>query len=400
MAEKIKLGYGAHPLEITPPENLLQLLEPNPMPACPDPTAELERALSEPINAPAPEELYKPGMKVCIVVADKTRIFPKTEMIRTLIRHLPSIPDQDLTIVIGGGNHLYAPPEAHGIDPQLINRYQVLVHQSLPQDDFIEVGKSQRGTPFKLNPAVAKADLIFGLGQVKPHYFAGYAGGAKAIVPGVSALETIIKNHLLQADPRAELGRIKDNPFRQDLDEIINFLPNFYIYNLVMNREGELVRAFYGHPASAYQPALELARKIAQVPAKTAPLVIVSAPLPLSIDIYQITKLVAPAGKVCQENGVIIVCAQAPDGLVQVGAIMNIIWPMGLPKFLKKNIDIYLVSDARKEEVEQTFFKYAPSFEFALEQALKKLGPEPETIIIPDAGMLAPITSQDQPETW
>jgi len=241
MAEKIKLGYGAHPLEITPPENLLQLLEPNPMPACPEPTAELERALAEPINAPAPEELYKPGMKVCIVVADKTRIFPKTEMIRTLIRHLPSIPDRDLTIVIGGGNHLYAPPEAHGIDSQLINRYQVLVHQSLPQDDFIEVGKSQRGTPFKLNPAVARADLIFGLGQVKPHYFAGYAGGAKAIVPGVSALETIIKNHLLQADPGAELGRIKDNPFRQDLDEIINFLPNFYIYNLVMNREGELV---------------------------------------------------------------------------------------------------------------------------------------------------------------
>ncbi len=398
--EKIQLGYGTHPLEITPPKNIVQILKPNPMPACPDVVAELERALSSPIDAPKPEELYKPGMKVCIVVSDKTRIFPKNEMIWALVRHLPELNKKDLTIVIGGGNHNPAPPQEAGISEEIINQFEVIVHRSFPQDDMKEIGVSKRGTHFKIHPKVAEADLVFGLGQVKPHYFAGYAGGAKAIIPGVSALETIIQNHLLQRDPKAELGRVKGNPFREDLEEVINFMPNLYIFNVVMNGEGKLVRAFYGHPQKAYQPALELARKICEVRAKTAPLVIVSAPLPLSIDLYQATKLVAPALKVCQPNGIVIVCAQAPDGLVQKEAIMKVIWPIGLPKYLKENVDIYLVSDVPKEDVEQTFFKYTPSFEKALEYALEKLGDDPETIIIPDAGLIAPVVEGDQPEEW
>jgi len=401
MPQKIKLAFGAHPLEIDQPENLVQILTPNFIPGCADYKLGLEIALNEPIASKKPEQLYKPGMKVCFIIADKTRVFPKSEMILALLNRLKGIRDQDVIVIVGAGSHPLVPVETAGIGPEITNRFECLFHCSFPQDDFVQVGTTSRGTPVKINPKVASADLIFGIGQVKPHFQAGYSAGAKAILPGVSALETILKNHLMMSDPRAMLGIIKGNPFREDIDEVHKFLPNFYIFNTVLNAQAHVVTTSFGHPIEAHRPLVSIARKICQVPAQKADLVIVSAGLPLAINIYQTCKLLGPAAKVCNPGGVIIVASQAGQGLELKEALMKVLYPLGLTKnYLRPNVDLYLVSEAKREDVEQTFFKYASSMDEAVYHAEEKLGPDPDTIIIPDAGMLIPVVDEDTPEQW
>jgi nickel-dependent lactate racemase len=323
----------------------------------PDPAAEIDRALRNPIDAPTPADAVRPGDRVALVIADPTRGMPKALMLERMRSALPGLDDARVTVVVGYGKHAVKSDEELGLPPGWIGRVRVVHHVATDAAQHARVGDKAHG--FFVNRAVAEADVVFALGAVRPHYFAGFTGGAKAILPGCASTADITANHALRDDPRSWLGVVEGNPARAAQEALVGLLPRVYTLNVVTNDDGSLVAAAYGHLVTAHRRLAPVARAIGTVNARRHNVVIAGASHPTSINIYQITKAVAPAALFLKPGGTLILCGPCPDGVGGADAVNNIIYRHTLTRYLPEGAACYLVSNLPKTDVETTFFRHA-----------------------------------------
>jgi nickel-dependent lactate racemase len=262
---------------------------------------------------------------------------------------------------------------------------------------IMALGASLR-TKVYVKREVVQADLKVTIGQIKPHYFAGYGGGAKSILPAVSSLKSIASNHFMKSHPRCKLGIVDGNIVRQDMEEAARFCEPVFIVNAVLNGEGEMVQVVAGDVVAAHRAGVETCARISNVQAKKTPIVIISTPYPASMNIYQATKQVAPAAMMVEPGGVIICMAQCPLGIGPVFTINHIIFNLSLKRYLPPGTDVLLISSLKAEEVARTFFKPMPDLSAALKFARNKLGPDAGITIVPNGSLLVPITEDDDPQ--
>jgi len=392
--EKIKLEYGLHSLEIEKPENTIEILRANPVDGVKDIHEEFRRALKNPIGTQPLSEIVKGKRSIAIVVSDRTRIYPKKEMLEALLEELKGIPDEHITIVIANGNHPADERSLHHLGEEIRKRFRIVQHNSMDESNLIHIGKTSRGTEVWVNKEVASADVKILIGQIKPHYFTGYSGGAKSLLPGVCGFYTIAHNHLMKPLPDARLGTVEGNPVRNDMEEAGRMAGIDFIFNVVMNDRKEVVRAVAGDLVKAHREGVVWARKVCEVKTKKlAKICIVSDGVPTSINLYQASKLVPPAGKTLSgESGVVIVCAECDEGYgASLNVINEMIYRIGLIHYLPEKHWIFLVSSMQEKEVKETFCRYAPSLEEALHQACEIVGKNAPVSIIPRGGLVLPI---------
>ncbi len=302
-----------------PTRNFLGSIEPKEKAGVKDPRAEIERALSQPIGTKRLKEIAKMGDKVAIVVDDATRATPSYLMIPPLLDELneAGVKDEDITVIFGCGSHRPVNPEEKEklVGKEALERVKTISHDYKAKDQ-VSLGKTSFGTKVHVNKIFAEADVKVLAGDINLHYYAGYGGGRKGVLPAVSSGETIQKNHALLLHPKASTGNLDENPVHEDMMEAAKLAKVNFILNIVTNSKKEVVQAFAGDVEQAFLEGTKLVDEMYKVPIEErANIVVVSAGgYPLDINLFQATKGLHNALEAVKRRGVIVLVAECPEG--------------------------------------------------------------------------------------
>ena len=278
----------------------------------------LREALAHPIGSAPLRQLVGPGRKVAIVVSDMTRPCPSDRLLPPLLEELfaAGVAAADVKIVVALGLHRAqtAAELEQMVGADVYARVAVVNHDP---EDVVRLGVTARGTPVEIFRPLVDADVRICLGNLEFHYFAGFSGGAKSILPGCASKATITANHGLMTQPGATTGRLAGNPVREDLEEGVAMLGVDFILNVIVDDHHRIVAAFAGDVETAHRRGCEAVAARGAVPiAELADIVLVSAGgYPLDVNMYQAQKALDNAVHAVREGGVIVWVAECREGL-------------------------------------------------------------------------------------
>lgn len=400
-----------------PDENVLGEILPNTCPSVESEEKEVKRALSEPFDSPLLSDVVRPGEKVVIITSDITRPVPSRIIIPCLLDELrkAGVENKDITVVFGLGSHRkQTEEEQKNLVGEEVYR-QVRCIDSNP-DDCVHLGTCKNGTPVDIFRTVAEADRRILVGNVEYHYFAGYSGGMKAIMPGVSSKEAIQANHKNMIRPGAFAGNLVNNPVRDDIEEVRNFINVDFIVNVTLDDHKKIAFAATGHPVTAHRKACEFLDKIYKKKVKEpADIVVVSTGgYPKDINLYQAQKSIDNVKHIVKKGGIMIVAASCKEGY---GSIPFTKWinqynspterieeirkhfELGGHKaaalgLVQENADIYLVTDMDDESVTKANMVPFHDIQTAVNHALEKMGKNATVYIVPVGGSTLPVVER------
>jgi nickel-dependent lactate racemase len=303
-----------------PTQNFLGLIEPKEKPPVPDARVEVERALKEPIGSKRLSEIVKPEHRVAIVVDDATRSAPSRLLVLSILDELNSagVKDELVTLIFGCGTHRAVTSEeaVRLLGDDILSRVKAISHDCRAQD-LVYAGATQKhGNKVYLNRVFAEADVKILTGDVGFHYYAGYGGGRKSILPAVSGEETIKHNHAMILDSNAKTGVLDGNPVHEDMMEAAKLAKVDFVLNVVTNSKGEIVKTFAGDLEQVFYEGVKLVDEMYRVSVdRRADVVIVSSGgSPADVNLFQAYKGVDSALEVVKRGGVIILVAECPEG--------------------------------------------------------------------------------------
>ncbi|MGA3290139.1 MAG: nickel-dependent lactate racemase [Candidatus Bathyarchaeia archaeon] len=317
------LPYGKTDVCIrVPARNLLGTIDPAERQGVQDAKAEVERALKEPIPVGSKRlsEIAKPESKVAIVVDDSTRKAPSEMMLFPVLAelNLAGVKDENVTVIFGCGTHRAVKPEEAPVllGAEVVKRVKAISHDCRAQD-LVYVGTTKtHGNKVHVNRVFAEADVKVLLGDVGFHYYAGYGGGRKSVLPAVCGEETIKQNHAMLLHANARTGVLEDNPVHRDMAEAARLAKIDFIVNVVENKKGEIVKAFAGDLEQAFLEAVKLVDEMYRITVdRRADIIVVSAGgHPADMNLYQAYKALDNALDAVKRGGVIILVAECPEG--------------------------------------------------------------------------------------
>ncbi|MBE0522339.1 MAG: nickel-dependent lactate racemase [Candidatus Methanoperedenaceae archaeon] len=394
------LPYGNAGLQVDIPGKFdVRVVKPdNTMPE-PGGIKEIERALSHPVNSRRLSEIAQPGNSAVIIASDTTRPTPTAELLPPLVSELTSGGVDDITVVFGLGIHRkQTEDEKKSILGELYGRVRCIEHDI---NDCVNIGTTSRGTPVEIFRHVVDADIIVCTGTIEFHYYAGYSGGAKSILPAVASKRSINKNHALMLDPDASAG-YANSPVRQDIEEAGRMAGIDFILNVVLNDRKEIVSACAGHFIEAHRKGVDLLDRLLKVQAEPADIVIVSpGGYPKDINIFQSHKALEHVKNTVKPDGSVILVAECREGYgnavfeewlcsgrdevihrFKSGFVMGG-HKAALIASLSRRFDLYLVSSLPDDVVRKAYF-IPSSLQDALGKALDKHGQEAKIVIVPN----------------
>ena len=370
-------------------------------------------ALENPIGSPRLKDIVKPGEKIAIITSDITRPMPTYKVMPALLEELKEagVDYNDVTLVFALGSHRRQTPEemrrlAGDYAYEKIN----VVDSDI--DDCIRMGVTANGTPVDITRVVAEADRKIALGNIEFHYFAGYSGGYKAIMPGVSTPQAIQSNHKLMIKPESCAGRLEGNPVREDIEEAGRICGLDFILNVVLDEHKEIVKVVCGDPIKAHRVgAAFLDRLYTKEIDRGADIVIVSqGGAPKDLNLYQTQKALDNSKHAVKDGGIIILIGSCAEGYGEhtfEDWMLNSESPDDLVNKIRRHFvlgghkaaaigmvlqraEIYLVSDMAPEQVERSFMRPYTSAQQAFDDALAKFGGKAEVITMPYGGSVLP----------
>ena len=315
------LPYGKTEVCVrVPTRNFLGSIEPKEKAGVPDAVLEIKRALNEPIGSKRLDEIVKPEDKVAIVVDDATRPAPSHLMVPPLLEELNNagVKDENITIIFACGTHKAVTREeaVKLLGEAVLNRVKTVSHDC-KASNLVYVGETRKhGTKVYLNRVFAEADVKILTGDIGFHYYAGYGGGRKSVLPGVSGEETIKHNHAMLLHPNAKTGILDGNPVHEDMVEAARLAKVDFILNVVINSEKEVVKAFAGDVEQAFHEGVKLVDEMYRIPVDRKADIVVVSPggYPADVNLFQAYKGVDNALEIVKRGGVIILVAECPEG--------------------------------------------------------------------------------------
>lgn len=314
-----QVPYGSTQLSFDLPSNeQADWIEPSFTPPSPDPLGEVKRALENPVGKKLPKN--KNSVKVAIAVNDKTRPVPNNLLIPPLLEKLQSLgySTQDIHFFIATGTHLPLNQDeiSHLLPKELSQDCACISHDCDDQANLVELGVSFRNTPIFINKKFFESEIKILVGNIEPHHFAGFSGGYKTSVIGLGGRTTINRNHSFLMNPLSTIGEFKNNPLRNDIDDIGAKIGTQYSLNAILNTKREIVKVFFGDPLRVMKAGIVESSKVCMTPVKQKyPIVIASVGgHPKDINLYQSQKALTHASLLSQDNGVVILVARCPEG--------------------------------------------------------------------------------------
>jgi lactate racemase len=329
--KKVVLNYGDSVMEAEiSEEKVLQVITGSPVEVTKGEDEIIVDALRHPIGSARLKELVHAGETVCVVIPDATRTWQKTD--KYLFRiveelHAGGVKDEDILFISALGSHRKQTKEEHRslLGSVLANRFDVVDHDCYDKENLVYLGETTYHTPVYVNKTAMSCDHIVITGGIVYHFLAGWSGGKKYILPGISSYETIMANHALSlndtlgegADPDVRSGYVETNRLHLDMVEAASFVRPTFMFNVVMGPDGNLAGAVAGHYLEAHAAGRKLVDAIDGVPiSEKADLVVASAGgYPKDINLYQSIKTVINAREAANPGGTLIVMTQCREGL-------------------------------------------------------------------------------------
>jgi nickel-dependent lactate racemase len=319
VASYLKVGflYGEEQVELELPDrNLIGVLKTSRPSASADVEYEVLRSLENPVTP-----FMKKGSKALLIVTDYTRATPLSRILPPLIRKLKGEGFREFTVLVANG--LHAPASQKQLEEllggEVFEEAEVVNHDASKLDELTYLGETSWGTPLWVNRRLFEADLRIGCGTVEPHFFAGYSGGGKIILPGVSGVETIYRNHSygMINHPGSRLGVLDKNIIYKDICEATSMSELDAVVNVVLSFEGGVSKCFSGEPIKTHRSAVEFLERFVKVRVeRKADIVVVSGGgYPADRNLYQAVKGMAVGEPLVKDNGVIVLLAECRDGV-------------------------------------------------------------------------------------
>lgn len=411
---QIDLGIGTGTQTVTIPDACVQqVLEPNAVSHELTGEAEIRRALANPIGTPRLREIVRPGEKIVIVTSDITRPMPTWIVMPVLLEELyaAGVEPKNMTLVFALGSHRHHTEEER---KRLAGEqaYREITCMDGDSTDCVHLGTTSMGTPVDIVRTVAEADRRICLGNIEYHYFAGYSGGAKAIMPGVSTRAAIQTNHSMMVREEACAGNLSTNPIRRDIEEAADLCGVDFLLNVVLDEHKRIVRAVSGDVTEAHRAGCTFLDALYQKKIeKRADIVIVSqGGAPKDLNLYQTQKALDNAKHAVRDGGIIILIGSCREGLGEktfeewlTGAehshdlIERISreFRLGGHKaaaiaMVLEHAEIYLVSELEPDFVRRLFFTPFATVQEAYNAAAARLGADSSVIIMPYGGSTLP----------
>jgi lactate racemase len=413
---KLEIPYGDRALEAVLPDGLdvtvvgpgCGLGEEAAPPAAPsaaDEQAEIRRALAEPIGAPRLRELASRASKAAIIVSDITRPCPSYRFLPALLDELAPLAPADVSILFALGGHRAHTPEEQVrlVGQDVADRGVRLV--DLDASRCVPVGTTSRGTRLEVFQDYLDADLRICTGNIEYHYFAGFSGGAKAVVPGLCSYAAIRDNHSMMLAETARAGIIAGNPVREDIDEAGELIGIDFIFNVLLDEQKRIYRAVAGHFLEAHRAGAEVYDRRCDLRVPRAADVVIASPggKPKDINLYQAQKTLDNVGGAVKDGGVIVLVARCREGFGQK-TFEEWMTGMGTPQVLIDRIqrefvlgghkaaavagllaraDVYLVSEFPDETVRSMCMTPFASVDGAVRAALDRAGSGARCLVVP-----------------
>ncbi len=410
--KKIPLAFGNLELELDIPEkNISSIILPSEPGIMEEKTLLIKKALENPVKSRRLSEIVNPASRIVIIVSDITRPTPTAKILPSLFEelYLGGAKNENIKIVFALGLHRQQTEEESKklVGEEIYRKIRCIQHD-IGRCRY--VGVTYRGTPIEIFEEILDADIIIGTGSIEFHYYAGYSGGAKSVLPGVSSKEAVITNHKMMIEEKAVSGRV-DGPVRQDMEEAAKFAGLDFILNVVLDSKKEIVAAVAGDFIEAHRKGAGIVDSMYKVPVEPADAVIVSCGgFPKDINLFQAHKALDNATQAVKDGGSIILVAECAEG---IGNLVYECWNRecktpdeAIERFkhcfefgghksaivakAAKKFKLYLVSKLPEEQTREAFFIPVPGLKEALSAVLSE-NPDAKIHLMPHGGQTLPV---------
>ncbi len=280
----------------------------------------VENALDNPIGSKKLEELVKNKKNMVIITSDHTRPVPSRITLPIMLRRIRnSNPNIDIKIIISTGCHRPSTREEliYKMGEEIVDNEKIIMHFATDDEAMVKVGILPSGGDLIVNKQIIETDLLIAEGFIEPHFFAGFSGGRKSVLPGVASAKTIMYNHCSEFidSPYARTGNLRNNPIHNDMLSAAKSVNLAFILNVAIDKDKKVIGAFAGDVKEAHESGCEFVTKLSKVDAVDADIVVsTNGGYPLDQNIYQTVKGMTAAEATCKEGGVIIMVSACNDG--------------------------------------------------------------------------------------
>lgn len=413
---KVNLPYGKEVIEMVLPEGS-DILTSKATEYKREKTEEelVQEALENPIGSKRVSELARDKKNIVVITSDHTRPVPSKVTLPIYLKEIRKYnPDCNITILIATGFHRATTMEEmiEKFGHEIVDKENIVIHQAWVDEDMQYLGKLPSGGDLLINKIATDADLLVSEGFIEPHFFAGFSGGRKSILPGIASQKTVFGNHCSKfiASEKSRTGNLNGNPIHKDMKFAAETAGLSFILNVVINAEKEVIAAFAGDCGEAHETGCKYVEDISSIEGTNADIVITTnGGYPLDQNIYQSVKSMTAAEACTNDNGIIIEVSKCNDGHGGEGFYNtfknaenakevedNILkikmedtiadqWESQiLARILSRHDVIFVADESNKEILENMHIEYANTVEEALAMAVKRKGENAKIAAIPD----------------
>lgn len=424
---QIKLAYGRDGLPVNLPDNTAVVAAPG-LPGLPDEAAALQQALRRPIESGPLADKIKPGDRVVIVHSDITRATPNDRILPVLLAEVEAAgaARQDITLINALGTHRrQTGAELRAmLGDQIVDNYRCLQHDPHDEANLVSLGRTSFGHPVRVNRRYLAADVRILTGFIEPHFFAGFSGGPKGVLPALAGAESVLTNHGREmiAHPQATWGVTAGNPLWEEMREVALRTNPTFLLNVTLNARHQITGVFAGDMLAAHAAGCAFVKENAMVGVE-APYDIVittNSGYPLDQNLYQAVKGMSAANQVVRQGGSIIIAAACTDGLPDHGRYAALLaqagspqgalemiarpgfsqqdqWQVQIQAMIQLRATVYVYSDGLSDaQIEQALLTPCRNIEQTVARLQEKYGPQARLCVIPDGPQTIPYL-QPQP---
>ncbi|GHU89578.1 hypothetical protein AGMMS49925_00280 [Deltaproteobacteria bacterium] len=415
-----ELAYGTSRLSFTLPDNIKPaIIKPCSKKGLADPLGETRRVLRKPVGTRALLDMLraKKPQTVIVVVNDITRPTPYDVLFPPLLEIFAEagIKDEQVTLLIATGIH--APhTDAQNLEvygEEITRRFKIINHNAFDEANLVKLSVFKSGYEFIVNRMAVEADFLITLGVVMPHYFAGYSGGRKSILPGLAAKDTVEKNHARMVEIMDALPPIDKNPVSNEMIEAAQQVGVDFILNVVTNEAKEVVFVAAGEVHAAWRKAVDVSASMYEAPFDRQVDIAVTCAggRPRDINVYQAQKALDHADRITRSDGAIILAAECPDGFgedvfeewirrrwepakvmraIKADFVLGGHKAYGFAKVANEK-EVYLVSSLTADESSFIWTKKIANVQAAVDAVIAKYGTDASWAYLPDGSLALPV---------
>ena len=372
----------------------------------------IETSLMRPLGSIPLEDRLRTAQRIVIISDDNTRPTPVARILPSVLAILEKsrVKDEQVVFLIASGTH--RPMKKEELEAKLsvevLSRFTVVQHDYQDEGNLVSAGFSSQGTPIRVNRIAAEADLVIGIGNIVPHRFCGFSGGAKIIVPGISSAETTAGTHLMVTRyPDIQMGRI-ENSARTEIEKIAEVFSSFFLINTVLDSDRNILAVFSGDMKKAFRAGARYAQEISAVTVERPCDIVIASAYPNDYNLWQAGKALYTADLAVREGGIIILVSPLTEGIgehdefkqllkcsyeeieerIREGASPDIIGASAALaiSLVRKRAELWIVSDGiSDQEAQQMRVRRFSDLQEAVDQALARTSPSPEVLLVHDA---------------